>query len=68
MKADSVQLENNMKKIYFDGCSYTFGQSLELYCNPLGIFEHNRMSKYEFTNEDILFLKKNNQYDYNFQS
>jgi hypothetical protein len=59
VKADSVQLENNMKKIYFDGCSYTFGQSLELYCNPLGIFEHNRMSKYEFTNEDILFLKKN---------
>jgi len=51
---DSVQLENNMKKIYFDGCSYTFGQSLELYCNSLDIFEHNRMSKYKFTREVIL--------------
>ena len=59
MKADSVQLENNMKKIYFDGCSYTFGQSLELYCNSLDIFEHNRMSKYKFTKEDLKFIKKN---------
>jgi hypothetical protein len=56
---DSVQLENNMKKIYFDGCSYTFGQSLELYCNSLDIFEHNRMSKYKFTREDLEFIKKN---------
>jgi hypothetical protein len=48
-----------MKKIYFDGCSYTWGQSLELYCNPLDIFEHNRMSKYIFTNEDMDFIKKN---------
>ena len=56
---DSVQLENNMKKIYFDGCSYTFGQSLELYCNSLDIFEHNRMSKYKFTREDLKFIKKN---------
>jgi len=56
---DSVQLENNMKKIYFDGCSYTFGQSLELYCNSLDIFEHNRMSKYKFTKEDLKFIKKN---------
>ena len=59
MKVDSVQLENNMKKIYFDGCSYTFGQSLELYCNSLDIFEHNRMSKYKFTKEDLKFIKKN---------
>jgi hypothetical protein len=57
---DLVQLENNnMKKIYFDGCSYTFGQSLELYCNSLDIFEHNRMSKYKFTREDLEFIKKN---------
>jgi hypothetical protein len=56
---DSVQLENNMKKIYFDGCSYTFGQSLELYCNSLDIFEHNRMSKYKFTREDLQFINKN---------
>ena len=48
-----------MKKIYFDGCSYTFGQSLELYCNSLDIFEHNRMSKYKFTREDLEFIKKN---------
>jgi hypothetical protein len=48
-----------MKKIYFDGCSYTFGQSLELYCNPLNIFFHNRMSHYKFTNEDIEFIKSN---------
>ncbi len=59
MKVDSVQLENNMKKIYFDGCSYTFGQSLELYCNSLDIFEHNRMSKYKFTREDLQFINKN---------
>ena len=59
MKVDSVQQENNMKKIYFDGCSYTFGQSLELYCNSLDIFEHNRMSKYKFTREDLEFIKKN---------
>jgi hypothetical protein len=56
---DSVQLENNMKKIYFDGCSYTYGQSLELYCNPLDIFSDNRMSKYVFTKEDINFITKN---------
>jgi hypothetical protein len=56
---DLGQLENNMKKIYFDGCSYTFGQSLELYCNSLDIFEHNRMSKYIFTKEDINFITKN---------
>jgi len=56
---DLVQLENNMKKIYFDGCSYTFGQSLELYCNPLDIFSENRMSKYIFTKEDINFITKN---------
>ena len=59
MKVDSVQLENNMKKIYFDGCSYTYGQSLELYCNPLDIFSENRMSKYIFTKEDINFITKN---------
>jgi hypothetical protein len=48
-----------MKKIYFDGCSYTFGQSLELYCNPLNIFSENRLSHYTFTNEDIQFIKSN---------
>ncbi len=48
-----------MKKIYFDGCSYTFGQGLELYCNPSNIFEHDRMSRYVFTKEDIEFLKTN---------
>jgi hypothetical protein len=48
-----------MQKIYFDGCSYTFGQSLELYCNPPHIFEHDRMSKYKFTRQDINFIKKN---------
>jgi hypothetical protein len=48
-----------MKKIYFDGCSYTYGQSLELYCNPLDIFSDNRMSKYVFTKEDINFITKN---------
>lgn len=56
---DSVQQENNMEKIYFDGCSYTWGQSLELYCNDLDIFAHDRMSKYVFTNEDIDFIEKN---------
>ena len=59
MKVDSVQLENNMDKIYFDGCSYTFGQSLELYCNPFEIFGDNRLSKYEFTESDLEFIKKN---------
>jgi hypothetical protein len=48
-----------MKKIYFDGCSYTFGQSLELYCNPLNIFSENRLSHYTFTNEDMQFIKSN---------
>ncbi len=48
-----------MKKIYFDGCSYTFGQGLELYCNSLDIFKEDRMSKYKFTREDLEFLKKN---------
>lgn len=57
-KADLVQLENNMEKIYFDGCSYTFGQGLELYCNPLEKFEENRMSHYKFTNEDLEFMSK----------
>ena len=56
---DLVQLENNMKKIYFDGCSYTFGQSLELYCNSLDAFLHNRMSNYIFTKDDIDFITKN---------
>ena len=56
---DLVQLENNMEKIYFDGCSYTFGQGLELYCNPLDKFEENRMSHYKFTNEDLEFISKN---------
>lgn len=48
-----------MKKIYFDGCSYTYGQSLELYCNPLDKFGETRMSHYKFTNEDIEFITKN---------
>jgi hypothetical protein len=48
-----------MEKIYFDGCSYTWGQSLELYCNDLDIFTHDRMSKYVFTKEDIDFVTKN---------
>ena len=56
---DSVQLENNMKKIYFDGCSYTYGQSLELYCNPLDKFDETRMSKYVFTKNDLDFITKN---------
>ena len=60
MKADLVQLENNiMKKIYFDGCSYTFGQSLELYCNSHDIFQHDRLSKYKFTESDLKFIKEN---------
>jgi hypothetical protein len=60
VKADSVQLENNiMKKIYFDGCSYTFGQSLELYCNSHDIFQHDRLSKYKFTESDLKFIKEN---------
>jgi len=48
-----------MKKIYFDGCSYTFGQSLELYCNSLDIFSEDRMSKYVFTDDDIEYIKNN---------
>lgn len=56
---DLAQLENNMKKIYFDGCSYTYGQGLELYCNPLNIFSDNRLSHYKFTNKDIEFIKSN---------
>lgn len=59
MKVDSAQQENNMNKIYFDGCSYTYGQGLELYCNPLNIFSHDRMSNYRFTNEDMEFIKSN---------
>ena len=59
MKVDSVQPENNMKKIYFDGCSYTWGQGLELYCNDLTIFDEHRMSKYIFTKNDIDFIIKN---------
>lgn len=46
------------QKIYFDGCSYTFGQSLELYCNDLNIFDENRMSKYVFTKNDLDFIEK----------
>lgn len=56
---DLVQPESNMKKIYFNGCSYTWGQGLELYCNPLDIFGDNRMSKYIFTKNDIDFITKN---------
>jgi hypothetical protein len=48
-----------MKKIYFDGCSYTFGQSLELYLHSLDTFEENRLSNYKFTNEDLEFIKDN---------
>ena len=48
-----------MKKIYFNGCSYTYGQGLELYCNPLDIFKENRMSHYKFTNKDLEFISKN---------
>lgn len=48
-----------MKKIYFDGCSYTFGQSLELYCNSHDIFEHDRLSKYKFTESDLKYIKQN---------
>ena len=59
MKVYLVQLENSMKKIYFNGCSYTWGQGLELYCNPLDIFGDNRLSKYIFTKNDIDFITKN---------
>ena len=59
MKVDLVQPENNMKKIYFDGCSYTWGQGLELYCNDLDAFDEHRMSKYIFTKNDIDFISKN---------
>ena len=59
MKVDLVQPENNMKKIYFDGCSYTWGQGLELYCNSLDIFNEHRMSKYGFKKSDIDFITKN---------
>lgn len=47
-----------MKKIYLNGCSYTWGQGLELYCNDLDKFSHDRMSKYVFTKDDIDFVKK----------
>jgi hypothetical protein len=47
------------QKIYFDGCSYTFGQSLELYCNPIEKFTHDRMSKYVFTGNDFNFIRNN---------
>jgi hypothetical protein len=47
------------QRIYFDGCSYTFGQSLELYCNPINTFNHDRMSKYVFTDNDFNFIKNN---------
>lgn len=47
------------QKIYFNGCSYSFGQSLELYCNPIEIFKHDRMSKYSFTDNDFDFIKNN---------
>ena len=47
------------QKIYFNGCSYTFGQSLELYCNPIEKFEVDRMSKYVFTKDDLNFIKNN---------
>lgn len=59
MKVALAQLENNMKRIYFDGCSYTFGQSLELYCNPIDKFTDSRMSNYCFTSDDIKFIKEN---------
>ena len=49
----------NKQKIYFDGCSYTFGQSLELYCNPLNVFTHDRMSKYVFNGNDFNFIRNN---------
>lgn len=45
--------------IYFDGCSYSFGQSLELYCNPIDIFKEDRMSGYSFTDNDFDFIKNN---------
>ena len=47
------------QKIYFDGCSYTFGQSLELYCNPIEIFKDDRMSKHLFTGNDFNFIRNN---------
>ncbi len=47
------------KRIYFDGCSYTFGQSLELYCNPIELFREDRMSKYSLTDNDFNFTKNN---------
>jgi hypothetical protein len=47
------------QKFYFDGCSYTFGQSLELYCNPIETFTHDRMSKYKFTGKDFSFIRNN---------
>lgn len=47
------------QKIYFDGCSYTFGQSLELYCNPIEVFTEERMSKYVFTGNDFNFIRNN---------
>lgn len=59
VKADLAQQENSMEKIYFDGCSYTWGQSLELYCNNLDKFAIDRLSKYVFTKEDIEFINKN---------
>ncbi len=48
-----------MGKIYFDGCSYTFGQGLELYCNPLDKFDYTRQREYEYTEEDLTFIRKN---------
>jgi hypothetical protein len=59
VKVDLAQQENSMEKIYFDGCSYTWGQSLELYCNNLDKFAIDRLSKYVFTKEDIEFINKN---------
>jgi hypothetical protein len=47
------------QRIYFDGCSFTFGQSLELYCNPLNVFTHDRMSKYKFNGNDFNFIRNN---------
>jgi hypothetical protein len=47
------------QRIYFDGCSFTFGQSLELYCNPINTFTHDRMSKYAFNGNDFNFIRNN---------
>jgi hypothetical protein len=47
------------QRIYFDGCSYTFGQSLELYCNPINLFTQDRMSKYVFNGNDFNFIRNN---------